>query len=220
MNRHRIYIYDLLGLVVALCVLFAGDLGAAEIKTIDNRIFVSGTLNPFDGEKLQQSLQSSPKVEEVIFENSPGGSLATALEFAKLIRQRKLNTVVKGKCYSACAYAFLAGQVRTFDSGAQLNGLMLHVGRITKDGKERESSENDKIMLQLDEMTGNQIPDSIKALIRKSWKESEGVLIVSQNYFLWRREEVMFCDGTQGLDASRCTRIPGTDAKTLGILTK
>ena len=194
-------------------------LNAAEIKIIDSRIVVNGMLMRHDGEQLKKLLNETEKIDAIVFENSPGGSVVAAFEFAELIKQRRLNTIVKGKCYSACAYAFLAGKKRTFDSGSQLNGIMLHVARTTKNDEIIEYSENYKIMNELDKMTGNKLPDSIKELIRKSWRQSDGVLIVSKNYYLFKRQEIMYCDGTQGSDASKCTRINDVDAIALGILT-
>lgn len=197
--------------------IFNVKLNAAEVRSVNDHVVISGVLDRGDVEKLKQILSDDPKLSKVVFEDSPGGSVFTALKFAEIIKMKKLDTVVKGKCYSACAYAFLAGKNRSFDSGSQLNGLLLHVGRVTDGDQISEYSGNDKLMSQLDGMTEGKLSESIKVLIRKSWGQFEGVLIVSKNYYLFKREEIMYCDGAQKSDASKCTRIDGVDIHKIGI---
>jgi hypothetical protein len=208
-----------------LTLLLFGHAGAAEVKVVGDQIVIGGMLVGQDFSKFQELLDSSNPITTVVFENSEGGSAAAAFDFARLIKQRSLNTVAKGKCYSACGFAFLAGKTRAFDKGPQLNGLMFHMARITRNGETVEAPNNDKMLSELNAMTGDKIPDSIGALIGRSWKEHDGLLIVSKNYYLFNRfylfnrEEVMYCDGTQKLDASRCAPLSGVNAHGLGVLT-
>jgi hypothetical protein len=51
---------------------------------------------------------------------SPGGRLDTALQIASIISERKLNTVVVGKCSSACTIIFLSGKTRMLDVNSTL----------------------------------------------------------------------------------------------------
>ena len=65
-----------------------------------------------------------------VYLNSPGGSLIGAIRLGRVIRNLGLNTAIaktvidgrwyatkNGECYSACAYAFLAGVQRLAEAG-------------------------------------------------------------------------------------------------------
>lgn len=63
--------------------------------------------------EFAQALEARPDARIVVL-NSPGGMVDTALEMAREIRKRGLQTYVPAGlgCYSACAYMFLAGENR------------------------------------------------------------------------------------------------------------
>jgi hypothetical protein len=212
-------IYYVILFIITFGFIFRSVSNAAELKITNNQITINGKLNIEDVTKLESLITNSKSIDEIVFENSEGGAVEAAFGLARLIKLNNLNTVAKGKCFSACAYAFLAGRIRKFDSGSQINGLSFHLARIVKNGVVMQSPDNEMIMMELDNMTGNKLPDSVKALIRKSWEEYNGVNIVSKNFYLFTWQEVTYCDGSQKLDPSKCKRIYGVDPYTLGILT-
>jgi hypothetical protein len=65
---------------------------------------------------FRRALTAAPKATRLIL-NSPGGVVPIALLIADDVSQRKLDTVIPAgsKCYSACAYIFLAGENRQAD---------------------------------------------------------------------------------------------------------
>jgi hypothetical protein len=68
---------------------------------------------------LQRTLAANPHLETLAVD-SPGGLIQAARGLALLIERAGLNTHVTGTCASACTLAFLAGQTRTADPGAQI----------------------------------------------------------------------------------------------------
>jgi hypothetical protein len=66
---------------------------------------------------------------DIIILDSPGGNLGEALDIAKEIQERGLNTFIygKGHCASACALLFLAGSTKYARPGAMIG---LHSGSL------------------------------------------------------------------------------------------
>jgi len=96
-------------------------------------IGIDGSIPPEAGIYLQEFLVKN-NLEGVRYNinfNSPGGSLIGAIRLGRVIRQLRMDTSVaktvpyqerwhiteKGQCYSACAYAFLGGVVRSVEPG-------------------------------------------------------------------------------------------------------
>ncbi len=96
-------------------------------------IAIDGSIPPEAGLYLQDFLVKN-NLEGVRYNinfNSPGGSLIGAIRLGRVIRQLRMDTSVaktvpyqerwhdteKGQCYSACAYAFLGGVVRSVEPG-------------------------------------------------------------------------------------------------------
>lgn len=98
---------------------------------------VSGTIEKGDAEKFQKFVITenvSPSASHnIVYLDSPGGNLAEGIKLGKAFRKMEFTTAIgrtienKGfdtnevyiegaKCISACAYAFLGGKFRNFDS--------------------------------------------------------------------------------------------------------
>ncbi|MBB6251776.1 hypothetical protein [Nitrospirillum iridis] len=80
------------------------------------RRFLPGEHPAGDAELLARHL--TPETRTLVLD-SGGGDVAVALEMARLIHDRRLDVVVRGRCASACALLpFLAGQRKTVAPGA------------------------------------------------------------------------------------------------------
>lgn len=81
-----------------------------SVITLNGDIDVNSALN------FRRALSAAPKAKLVTL-NSPGGNVQMGLLIADDIHQRKLATYIpKGsKCFSACAFTFLAGDERKVD---------------------------------------------------------------------------------------------------------
>ncbi len=99
---------------------------ASQLAREGSRLVVSGEL---DGSSLPRFAEQlgGINVRTVVFENVSGGSAHTAADYIRLIRAAGVNTEVRGQCYAACAYAFLAGKEHRFGRGGQVNALLIPV---------------------------------------------------------------------------------------------
>jgi rhodanese-related sulfurtransferase len=85
---------------------------AMSFELKQNQLFVSGRVDD-DIRQFQEHL-TNKAIDTIVFVNSPGGSLHTALRVAEMIANRGVNTVVAGSCQSACSVMFLGGRERRF----------------------------------------------------------------------------------------------------------
>lgn len=96
-------------------------LGQIDIQlSRDGRaIVLSGVLGSGSANKVRAQLEQTPDVTSVVLE-SGGGRMAEAVDIARLVRERKLNTYVETHCESACTLIFLAGEDRAGTPHAQI----------------------------------------------------------------------------------------------------
>ena len=95
-------------------------LGAPATLTVTGReLHIDGHLTINLAEAFTALINKHPDVNQISM-TSPGGRIDTALQIASIISERKLNTVVVGKCSSACTIIFLSGKTRMFDIDATL----------------------------------------------------------------------------------------------------
>ena len=78
-------------------------------------IYVDGDIERGDGARLSKELEAATVPVRYVYLRSPGGSVEDGWEMAYAIRDAKANTVVSGKCASACTYAFMGGVKRWID---------------------------------------------------------------------------------------------------------
>lgn len=101
-------------------------------------ISATGTIDKNSSTKLQKLLNSKwlleSKLKAVVVFDSPGGILSESLKVGRLIRSKGHHTSVgrfvwagpdkvtftSGRCFSACAYAFLGGASRGLSGGSAL----------------------------------------------------------------------------------------------------
>lgn len=96
--------------------------------TYDNGVItLEGVINDADSEELVR-LGFQHKPEKIIFKNSPGGTLKTALRIGRWMVARNITAVVSGYCVSACALAVLGADKREFDAGVPYSLLYFHMG--------------------------------------------------------------------------------------------
>ncbi|GAA4333859.1 hypothetical protein GCM10023165_09270 [Variovorax defluvii] len=156
----------------------------------------------------------------MVFEDSLGGTYAGALHYIEVIKRNDINTVVKGKCFSACALAFLAGKQRSIGSATGVTAISLHSSRILVDGVPQEYTDKRPLMSKIYELTGGKMKPEVLELIRKSWTEASGVVFVAYSFLGFTHFKTLYCDGTQGADTSKCTRLANADPYEMGVLTK
>jgi len=94
-------------------------------------INASGSIDTDAGKRLERLLNDKRVPgHSMVFLDSPGGDPAGAMRLGRIIRKRNLETYVgqqrrnsseikAGKCFSACALAFLGGDYRYLPDGSQ-----------------------------------------------------------------------------------------------------
>ncbi|MDZ4755734.1 MAG: hypothetical protein SGJ11_14710 [Phycisphaerae bacterium] len=106
--------HRLLASLVTLLFLATGRLHAAEIRVVDETMFLDGEIKKGDAEALKGMLDAHPAVTRLSI-SSPGGDLHTGLRMGALVRKRALETYVEGgerEAASAAAYVFMGGEKR------------------------------------------------------------------------------------------------------------
>jgi hypothetical protein len=96
------------------CLFVSLGAHALDIKIVENQMILSGPIETGDGWTFNRAVSNNPKVDTLVFRNMPGGKIEEMDRMASTILERKLNTVVSGRCMSACAHIFLAGETRRF----------------------------------------------------------------------------------------------------------
>lgn len=91
------------------------------------RMTLSGAIAPGDGRRLRDHFEINGP-PEVVFFNSPGGSVEDALTIGRDIRARGIETAMMSThiCLSACPYSLVGGVTRSIAPGA-LIGVHQHV---------------------------------------------------------------------------------------------
>lgn len=85
-----------------------------------NVLTISDDINRTDHQMFQLMLDTFEEIDTVQLFNSNGGNFDSATKIGIMIKDRGLNTDVKGYCYSACTYIWLAGNKKTFNKNTQV----------------------------------------------------------------------------------------------------
>lgn len=86
------------------------------------RLEASGTITPGTAERFKAEIDKRGDYVKTVVLNSPGGSVSDALAMARLIRERKLDTLVEAQalCASSCPLLFAGGAKRSAETGATI----------------------------------------------------------------------------------------------------
>ena len=92
-----------------------------QIERAGETMTLTGRIEEGDGARFDEALGKADGVTRVRL-NSPGGSVADALEIGRKVRGRGLETMLAAGdiCLSACPYLLAGGTVRTVDSASQV----------------------------------------------------------------------------------------------------
>ncbi len=84
---------------------------AADIGVKGDRIYLEGMLAQGTGRLFEKMLDQHPEIRAVDL-TSTGGRVAEARQIARAIKRRRLDTLVRNHCLSACTDVLLAGKRR------------------------------------------------------------------------------------------------------------
>jgi len=205
-------------LAILLCLY--GTASAADIEREGSRLRVQGALDVSGLVTLIEQLANG-KVSTVVFEDSRGGSADIAAQYAKVIRDARVNTEVRGQCNAACAYAFLAGKEHRFGRGSQVNSLLVPLG--AKPGATDLAQLTSRMTAKSVNTDLSSAPplvrEPIPSAVRDAWQPDQGVLFTSTPTLFGRVYNSFYCDGSQGRDLSSCESLKDADPYRLGVLT-
>jgi hypothetical protein len=113
----------LAALLLTPAVAYAADITEQIIPGKRPAIVIGGEFERYDHKKfVQLALKHDDGKVLVVFRESPGGALETALQIGKAIRLKEFDTTVEegASCASACAYAWLSGKRRYLEKDARV----------------------------------------------------------------------------------------------------
>ena len=147
----------------ALCASIVGaPAQSMSFDTVGDTLIMSGPVVDGDLARLRDALLNKD-LRQALLHQSPGGDAWTGQRLGHEIRQAKLNTLISGRCASACGYMFLGGVERRLSDGMPVreNRLMLHGAWDPSTGKTRPDVAPE-LESHIQRMTGGKYP---KALI-------------------------------------------------------
>jgi hypothetical protein len=133
--------------ILPICLLVAvamspGRASAAEITVAESNdgrsyLTISGQITREDGKKFRTLATS--RDADTVFLASPGGSINAAIEIGKMVRLKRMTTIVVSQdyCASACGLIWLAGERRLLTAKARVG---FHTTYIYRDGIRRASA--------------------------------------------------------------------------------
>ena len=151
-------------------------LGAPAALTVTGReLHINGHLTINLAKAFTALINKHPDVNQISM-TSPGGRIDTALQIASIISERNLNTVVVGKCSSACTIIFLSGKTRMFDIDATLGFHSPSVLGLS-DTEARVRSPEVTDVYEAAGLSGAFISQALRTSSTKIWYPSDDILI-------------------------------------------
>lgn len=193
---------------------------AAQMTIKNASVILSGKLVHGDFDRFESLIDSRPMIVQVVFENCFGGYVDEGIKIGELIRLRRFSTIAKGQVQSSCAYAFLAGVSRRFDSGFGAHLILLHATHNESAEKDVASRANLALIPYLQILSGGKLTPEILSLMKQSTTPSQGVVFVRQNWIIASTEKVAYCNGSEHGNLSDCLMLPHVDALQMGVVTE
>ena len=160
------------------------------------------------------------KIDTIVFHDSGGGDSLAGRKIGEDIRKRKLNTVVLGRCSSACANMFLGGVARQYAAKQpRVHTVLGYHGSYNKKTKEVNRNKSPDYFLS---MTNGKMDERfIERFIRLENKN--GLLRLVHPKQLLRASEplAMLCNGEEERSKreEQCEKLNDVDALAKGIVT-
>jgi ATP-dependent protease ClpP protease subunit len=190
-----------------------GQLGPGDGAVVagDKRtIYISGEINPNLARDFKSMADQSAAIETVIVD-SQGGDMSSALDIADVIRQRKFNIVVEGRCFSACAsYLFPAGNMKSVRAHSYL-GIHSKTYNYPDSGTVKHSTRLNEVQSALEKNADKQ---SVRLLDQLRKKESGFIRAVHLSTTLdmafasyMEHRDLALSNGGAAADDGTCPRI-------------
>lgn len=203
-------------ITAAVLLLNLGPAQAMDLVIDANRVFASGPIGE-DLRKFEDAL-AKPEVDTIIFLDSPGGDLWTGLRVGRLIADKKIKTVIGGRCVSACSLMFLGGSERTFSdiTAGTATSIGIHGAHNRLTG-----NINPEVQAQIYAFIKLRLGEKLNAaVINQALYEMDdpSALLVVFDKKRARNAKTLHCRSSQ-LPLDKCTSYPEETALSLGLIT-
>jgi hypothetical protein len=160
------------------------------------------------------------QIEYVVMHQSGGGDSQSGRRIGQDIRERRLKTVVLGRCSSACANMFLAGVSRQFGAPVLPAQTVLgYHGSYNKEtGKMNERRTGDYFLKMTD---GKMTEDFVERFIRLENKQGLMRFVHKDQRRVPEQPLAMLCKGDEDRAKrdEQCERLDDIDALDKGVIT-
>jgi hypothetical protein len=184
-------------------------------------LYLGGPLVKSDWDAWEEAMNRyGNEIETVVFHESNGGDSTTGRKIGGDIRKRKLNTVVYGRCVSACANMFLGGVSRQFAAhlGTTHTALGFHgsYNKVTKSVNRNRSG--DYFVAMTD---GKMSEELIERFIRLENKRGFLRFVHPDQRTRQTDPLAMLCKGDEDVSKreTQCERLKDVDALRQGVVT-
>ncbi len=206
------------------CAFFILSGTAVAGVTYDNGVItLEGVINDTDSEELVR-LGFQHKPEKIIFKNSPGGTLKTALRIGRWMLGRNITAVVSGYCASACALAVLGADKREFDARVPYSSLYFHMGY--SPDQQMATADEDSTVTMFNWISYRTRQEPINAIFKEAilnlTMPSGGIAFfpVGGASALRYGSNTFICKGDEARIPIDCKKNDQIDALSLGIITQ
>ena len=189
---------------------------AMTLEVRGNQVFATGPVQD-DLLKFEEAL-AKPGVDTVVFVNSPGGDLWTALRVGRLIADKGMKTVIAGSCVSACSIMFMGGKQRQFSDAFRPNLTFIGIhGAHNKDTKSISSSVQPQIFAFYKQHIGDKFNSAVMNQALYDMDDA-GALLRVFDPVRSIKTLPFHCKSSQ-TPRDKCSKFEATDAVSLGIVT-
>jgi hypothetical protein len=190
---------------------------AMRLEVVGNQVFAEGAVGGNDFNLIQAAFDN-PKVDTVVFVNSPGGDLWTGLMIGYLIAEKKYKTVVAGYCYSACSLMFIAGRERRFSDALRPNQNVIGIhGAYNARMKQVIRAKQQELFDFYKNMIGEKFNAAIINQALYFMDDTTGMLYIPEA--ARARQAVVFQCPSASTPREKCTYFKQENALSLGVLT-
>ncbi len=183
-------------------------------------LYLGGAVVPSDWAAWQEAMgRYGTRIDTVVFHDSGGGDSAAGRRIGYDLRKRKLNTVVSGRCSSACANMFLGGVERQFAAAGNTPTVLGYHGSYNKITKAMNTKRTADYFL---DMTGGKMSEEfVERFIRL--ENRAGLLRFYHPDQLLQAGQplALLCKGDEDRNRrlEQCEKLDGVDALAKGVVT-
>lgn len=192
---------------------------AAQAMTVEvqgNTVFATGPVDD-DVRKFVEAFENKA-VDTVVFVNSPGGDLATALRVGRLIASNGYSTVIAGSCVSACSIMFMGGKERRFSDAFRPNQTLIGIhGAHNRDTKQIDPNFQPQIFAFYKQHMGEKFNPTVMNQALYDMEDAGSLLRVFDPERS-AKTSPYHCIASQ-TPRTKCTTHTWEDATSLGIIT-